>query len=175
MEKKNDSVVGGILKVILQDFIIPRSKEILNNTVTEGIYMGADASVNLLGKLIFGPDFGGQARRSLPNNPNKYSDISRRTTSSTPATPNIGTRSSKDLQYVVVPDLKMADAIKADLIDSIVKYGRVRVADLYEQSGQVKPSFSDYRFGWTNPADIHYTRDRNGYWFNLPTPKELSN
>lgn len=171
-EKKNDSILKDIVKVAFGDYIVPKTKEIANNAAVDGIYMFGDFLANIVGRAIFGMDFGGQTRRISSTSPNKYSDISRRNQT---ATPNIGTRSSKDLQYVVVADQRAAESLKADMVESIVKYGRVRVADLYEQSGQVKPSFSDYRYGWTNPADIHYTRDRNGYWFNLPTPKELSN
>lgn len=165
------SLIKDAINMATEDYIKPKAKEILNNAVVDGIYMVGDFLSNIAGRVIFGQDFGGQNKR-ISSNPNKYSDISRKTT--TPVV-NIGTRNSKELQYVVVEDMVKADKLKADLIDSIVKYGRVRVADLYEQSEKVKPSFSDYRYGWTNPADIHYVRDRNGYWFNLPQPKEIQN
>ena len=171
-KKKETGVLHDITKQAVDDIIIPKTKETANNMASDIIYMIGDTLVRIVGGLIFGKD-------KIPNNPKarggndreKYSNISRSTTSQ----PNIGTRSSEDLQYVCVDSYQKAEEIKRDLIGSITKYGRVRVADLYEASKKVKTAFPDYNYGWTNVNDVHYVRDRNGYWFNMPKPQKLNN
>lgn len=172
--EKKDSVFKDVGKQVVDDIILPQMAQSANNMASSTVYTLGDAIVNLitagickLFKQAPAPITKGGA---ASNNREKYANVSRQQ-----ATPNIGTRSSEDLQYVCVESFQKAEQVKKDLIDAISKYGRVRVADLYESSGKVKSAFTDFNYGWTNVNDVHYVRDRNGYWFNMPKPQKLNN
>ena len=174
--EKKDSVLRDISKQAVNDIIVPKAMETTSSTLTEIIYMIADAlsqaTLQFVAKVIFKKDQMPTTTRSGSGR-DKYSNISRN--KSQPQTTNvIDNRRSDDLQYVVVDSYQKAEAIKKDLIDAITKYGRVRVADLYEKSEKVRPVISDFNYGWTNVNDVHFVRDRNGYWFNMPKPVQLN-
>lgn len=169
--KKEHSVLNDILTQTKEDIIIPKSKEIVNSTFTEIVYMVGDYLTNAFAKIIFGKD--AIVTKGRGNNQTAYSNISRRQAQQV-VQQNIGVRSSTNLQYVVVDSEIKAKQIQNDLISAIQQYGKVRVADLYEKSEKVKPIFSDYNYGWTNPADVHYMRNRDGYWFNMPEPIKIN-
>ena len=166
--EKKESVLRDISKQAVQDIIVPKTKESVNNMASDIIYMISDTLVQIIGRIIFGRDANIPSRSG--GGRDKYSNISR---NKPQPQPNIATRSSDDLQYVVVDSYQKAEEIKKELIDSISRYGQVRVADLYEKSGKVKVAFTDYDYGWTNVNDVHFVRDRNGYWFNMPKPIQL--
>lgn len=169
-KKQETSVASDIFKQAKDDILIPRTKEVVNGTAVDLIYMIGDYFANLVGKFIFGPDSvqkgrPGQARTG-------YSNISRGAPK--PTTPNIGSRPSSELQYVFVESEEKARRIQAEMIESIQKYGKVRVADLYEKSEKVKPIFTDFSYGWTKVEDVHYIRNRDGYHFNMPNPIKIN-
>lgn len=172
MDDKNvekTSVAHDIFTQAKNDILVPRTKEVVNGTAVDLIYMIGDYFANLVGKFIFGPD---AVQGPRGGGRTGYSNISRSPVRT--ATPSIGTRSSSDLQYVFVETEDKARRIQNEMIESIRKYGKVRVADLYEKSEKVKPIFTDYSYGWTNEADIHYMRNRDGYYFNMPNPTKIN-
>lgn len=171
MSNKKDSVVRDVMMQAKDDIVIPKLKEATNSMVGDIVYAIGDAITSSVTKLIFGKDTVA-ARTGTQRNPNSYSDISRRRQA---PQQSIDSRSSQDLQYVCVESQQRAEQIKQEAIESIRRYGKWRVADLYESSGTVRTSFSDYQYGWVNESDIRYTRDRNGYWFNLPRPIQIKN
>lgn len=168
-EKKKSSVIKDISKQAWDDIIVPKTLESTNNMATDIVYMIADAFVQIIGRFIFRDKYVPTQRSG--GGRDRYSNISR---NKSQPQQNVATRSSDDLQYVCVDSYQKAEEIKRDLIDSITRYGHVRVADLYEKSGKVKTAFPDYNYGWTDINDVHFVRDRNGYWFNMPKPVQLN-
>lgn len=170
--KKEPSVLKDIMDTARDDILIPKAKDVVNSTLVDIIYMIGDYLANVVGKLVFGKDSVPKGRAA--QNRTAYSNRSAqvRAAAQQPQV-NIGNRASSDLQYVVVDTEEKARTIKDELIRSIQMYGQVRVADLYEKSGKVKPIFTDYNYGWTNVDDVSYRRNADGYWFNMPSPTKI--
>lgn len=181
-EKQKDSggssLLGDIARDTYKQIIVPKTKEIINNMLVDGIYMISDYLSNVIGKKIFGPGtFISPSKRG--NNPSRtnYSGAYRQNgyqQTQAPPQQNVGMRSSTELQYVVAESREQAEDWKNDMVNSIQKFGRVSVANLYEKTGgKVKPLYNDFDYGWTRIEDIHYVRNADGYWFNLPKPVNI--
>lgn len=170
-QKKNGSVIKDISKQAWDDIIVPKTLETTNNMATDIIYMIGDALVQMVGRFIFRDKYVPPTQRSGGGR-DKYSNVSK-TKAQPQVQTTINTGPSDNLLYVCVDSYQRAEEIKRELIEAITKYGQVRVADLYEKSGKVRPAFTDYNYGWTNVNDVHFVRDRNGYWFNMPNPTKL--
>ena len=169
-QNKKDSVLKDIGKQAWDDIVVPKTKESANNMASDILYMVADTLVQIVGRIIYGKDAVILTRNS--GGRDKYSNVSKAKAQPQVQT-TINTGPSDNLLYVCVDSYQRADEIKRELIEAITKYGQVRVADLYEKSGKVRPAFTDYNYGWTNVNDVHFVRDRNGYWFNMPNPTKL--
>ena len=186
-EKKPEqsSVFIDIAKQTRDEILIPRLLDTANTAASQTIYGIADYFTNCIARKIFANS--NIQPKTITRNSNdrgKYAT----TAKSQPQQQPIGSRSSATLQYIVISandpkdrldasdydGRKKAESIKNDLINSINTYGKVRVADLYEKSGKAKPIFTDYNYGWTNVNDVHYIRNSDGWWFNMPNPTELS-
>lgn len=178
-EKKKDDGTGSVLGEIMKDsfktIIKPKFNEIVNNFITDGIYMLADYASNVAGRKIFGPDSTFANRRNGQSKGTDYNAQYRnRQNNQTPAQQqqNIGMRSSADLQYVIAPNEETARAWKNSMIESIRRYGRVCVSEIYEKAG-IKTIFSDFEYGWTKEEDIEFRRNRDGWQFVAPRPTKV--
>ena len=170
-QKKKDSMLKDISKQAIDDIIVPKTLEATNNMAVEIINMIADSMIQIVGRLIFKDKYVVSRTSSVRE---KYSNITRnKYQSQTQSAPISSARRSDKLEYVCVDTHQKAEEIKNDLIASIKKYERVRTADLYLASGKITPIATDYRFGWTNVDDVHYTPCREGYWFNMPDPIQI--
>lgn len=179
-EEKKSSLLGSIFKDCVDTILIPKSKEIATNVLVDGFYAVADTLSNYAQRKIWKDQSHQIQTRSKPNQPtgysNRFQQVNGNKVSSSPTQPpqqNIGMRSSADLQYVVAPSQEKAEQWKQEMLQSIKKFGRVCVNELYEKEGNIKPIFSDFDYGWTRPEDIHYVRNRDGWWFNLPRPEKV--
>lgn len=168
-QNKKDSVLKDISKQAVEDIIVPKTKESVNNMASDILYMIADTLVQIVGRIIFGQD---AVIPTRGGGREKYSNVSKAKAQPQVQT-TINTGPSDNLLYVCVESYQKAEEIKRELVEAITKYGVVRVADLYEKSGKVRPAFTDYNYGWTNVNDVHFVRDRNGYWFNMPKPVQI--
>ena len=137
MDEKKNSVLKDISKQAWDDIIVPKTLESTNNMATDIVYMIADAFVQIIGRFIFRDKYVPTQRSG--GGRDRYSNISRK---GQPQTPQMSEpRVSDNLQYVCVESYQKAEEIKRDLVDSISRYGQVRVADLYEKSGKVRSAF----------------------------------
>lgn len=171
-EKKKDSVFSDVGKQVVDDILLPQMAQSMNNMASSTVYTIGDVIVNLTTNAIcrlFKQKPGPVVGKTRNDNRERYSDVSKRKTI------DIGARSSGNLEKVTVDSHQKAEAIKQDLIEKLKRYGKIRVADLYEASeGRVTPIVSDYNYGWTNVNDIHYTWDVSGYWFDMPKPIKIT-
>ena len=169
------SLFMDICRDLYKQIIVPKTKKIVNNTVVDLLYMFTDYTSNVVGRKIFGPDRIITSKRGGTNK-TAYNQQYRSTSGYQNPAPqqNIGMRSSTDLQYVVAESREQAEEWKNDLIYAITKFGHAPVSQLYEKTGgKVKPLFNDFDYGWTKVEDIHYVRNADGYWFNLPKPTKI--
>lgn len=174
--ESSESLLISIFKDCWKTIFIPESKRITTNFLVDCFYALADTASNTVQRKI-NKDGAPIQSRSRPNQQqtgysNRFSQVNGTKSQTQPQQPNIGMRSSATLQYVVAPDPVTADRWKRELIESIQRYNRVFVNELYEKAG-LKTMPSDFDFGWTKVEDIHYVRNRDGCWFNLPNPEKL--
>lgn len=165
--KKEDSVLGDIIKQTTNDILKPKALEVANSAITDIIYAVGDWLVGIVGKKIFGPDSQYRTGRSGSGRGTNYNKLSQ-----TPNA-NIGLRASDDLLEIIFSTESEAIGVKNEMIDRIRRYGKVSVGFLYEKAHK-QPISSDYRYGWTNENDIHFTRNRYGFYFDLPKPRTIA-
>lgn len=184
-EKKNEpsSVFIDIAKQTRDEILIPRLLDTANTAASQTIYGIADYITNCIARQIFR----GKNAPVMSKNGDDRTKFATKAKTTAPIISDSGSRSSVNLQYVVIEtnnpsdrldasDIdgrKKAEYIKNELVKKIRLYGKVRVSDLYDLSGKIKPVVTDYNFGWTNVNDIHYTRNSDGWFFNMPNPTRL--
>lgn len=164
--QKEDSVLGDIVHQVTEDILKPKLLDVANSTLTDLIYAVGDWLVGIVGKKIFGPDSSYRGGRSVGAKGTNYNKLSK-----SPQT-NIGLRNSDDLMEIIFETESEAASIRNDMIDRIRRFGKVSVGFLYEKAHKSTIG-SDYRYGWTDERDIHYTRNRFGFMFDLPKPKPI--
>lgn len=181
-QKESGGTFFGFVKDALNTVLKPAIKSAATNMLIDSFYAAADTAKNITERQMWKgqtPPTGVQSRSRYPQQTNyqaryQQANASRPQQTTQPPQQDIGLRSSTNLQYVVAPNRETADKWQAELIEHIRKYGKVAVSQLYDKTeGQIKPLFPDFDYGWTNEADIHYVRNADGFWFNLPTPTKL--
>lgn len=171
--KKESNPIGDIVKQTTNDVLIPKAKDTVNSALSEMVYAIGDWIVGIIGRKIFGPE----AKVNTRGGSSNRTDYTK--ASHAPVT-NVGLRSSEDLQEIYINSEADARDIKDSMIERITRYSKVSVGFYYDKASQkssskkVQSISSDYRYGWTDPGDIHYSRNRFGFYFDLPKPKPLS-
>lgn len=165
-DQNESSVLGDIIKQTTKDILKPKALEVANSAITDIIYAVGDWLVGIVGKKIFGPDSQYRTGRSGNKRGTDYNKLSQSNT-------NIGLRASDDLMEVIFSTESEAVDVRNEMIDRIRRYGKVSVGFLYEKAHK-QPISSDYRYGWTDERDIHYTRNRFGFYFDLPKPRPIA-
>ena len=178
---KEHSIVGDLGKYVMDEYIVPKTKDVLHDTFAGIASMCSDAVQGALNKAFYGED--NHTRRSSTG-------ISRTnyTTYSRPAgqvsqvrRDNVGSRSSVEVKYIWVDDEDSAKIIVASLKELIDNYGKAKVADLYEMlTPKVQTSFTDFKYGWTDTSQFNYHKEYTGehrgqYLIDLPRPIDVTN
>lgn len=177
-EKKEASVAGSVAKDIFDNMIKPRFLETTTNTITEILYLFADSAVDWISQKILGRS---TARRQGIQRTN----YARQSVQNSQTVVRPVTRPSDKLDYIAIPrNIKLPsnystireylDSIVSDLQQEIKITGKTTVGSFYEKVGH-KTEYTDFKFGWDNPDDIHYIPNHDGYWFNMPDPKPVKN
>ena len=175
-KKKEVSVWKDISKQAAKDVkadIVAQAENTAVSMISNIVYSCADLLVRIAGSVITKGKMNtvpqGRARR-YSNDPNKYSNISRRTVQQPQQ--SIGLRRSDKLEYKKIPTYQEAREIKLDLVETIQRFGKVRVSDFYEKVG-ISPSDTDFNYGWNHADDIHFAADGDGFVFDMPDPIRL--
>lgn len=194
-QPKEQSLFGGILKDCFDTILVPKSKEILTNMLTDGVYACADFVSNVARRRVWKDN---QPLQTKPpgstsiHTPyaSRYGQTQQgRPQQVQPRMQNIGNRSSTKIEYVVFKDQSTAENMRTYLVAQIQKFGYVTVSAFYQkyndltesvvdpndptkntESRLLTPIYNDFNYGWSRVEDIHYVRNRDGYWFNLPAP-----
>lgn len=193
---EEQSLIGGIFRDCVDTILVPKSKEILTNVLTDGVYAFADFFVQVAQRRVWKNGQPYQSSSSSRPTRTPYADRYEKVNKTGQATQSqpssIGNRSSTKLQYIVFRDQSSAETMRLYLVEQIEKCGHVTVAAFYQKYNDLidpnvdpndptkksdkkllNPIFNDFNFGWTKKEDIHYVRNRDGYWFNLPTPTQV--
>lgn len=176
----------------MEEVVIPKSKEAVNDLSTNIINMFAEAARGLIEKILY-PDGDAPRRRTSSNGVGHYtSNVNYTTFSKSINEPNvssyahakgrdpIGQRPGTEVKYVWVESEDKAKEIVGALVEDIENYGKAKVATLYEMIGE-RTTHADFRFGWTdsNAIGYYYDTSRRGSefkWFiDLPKPVDITN
>ena len=159
-----------------KNVIVPKSHEIAHDTISSGIGMLNDFLQELLNRMFHmeGP------AKSTTKSPTNYTLYSTDLTPNRTVSSDLGRRSSIEVGIVAVDDEDSARELVDVLRTCIKRYGKAKVADLYEHlTPKVPITFQDYKFGWNDAEKINYHKEysgtyRNKYILDLPRPIDIT-
>lgn len=179
---KEHSLAGDIGKYVVEEYVVPKSKDLLHDMLSGLAGMVNDSVQGALNKAIYGEDKSRRTGSSYSTQRFGYTTYSR------PATQQIadkrdavGKRSSVDVRYVWVDDEQTAREIISSLKEMVDNYKKAKVADLYEMlTPKIQTSFTDYKYGWTDASQFSYHKEYTGehrgqYLIDLPKPEDVTN
>lgn len=177
------SLLKDLRDYALQEYVIPKSKDILHDVFTGVTDMFGDAIRGAIDKQFYGEDRSrhrksknnsrNYSNQNVPYNTYSYSNRERR--------PNFSQRPGYEVEdvWAVGPDAKdKAIEWKEALCESIEQYGNAKVGSLYEMA-RLPSTPDDWKYGWTDMHMIDFIkdgRDENGYdkyLMQLPKPVKV--
>lgn len=178
---KEHSVVGDLGKYVMDEYIVPKTKDVLHDTFAGLANMCSDAVQGALNKAFYGEDRH-NVRRTSSSTSSSYTTYSRPASQSVVAKrDSVGQRSSVDVKYIWVDDEESARNIISNLKENIDNYNKAKVADLYDMlNPKVQTSFTDFKYGWTDASQFGYHKEYTGehrgqYLIDLPRPIDVTN
>lgn len=179
---KEHSLAGDIGRYVVEEYVVPKSKDLLHDMLSGLAGMVNDSVQGALNKAIYGEDKSRRTGSSYSTQRSGYTTYSR------PATQQIadkrdtvGKRSSVDVRYVWVDDEQTAREIISSLKEMVDNYKKAKVADLYEMlTPKIQTSFTDYKYGWTDASQFSFHKEYTGehrgqYLIDLPKPEDVTN
>lgn len=162
----------GVIDYILYDIIVPATKNMLLDSISDGVEMA-----------LFG-EVRGRRRRSSDNRSRyAYDRVSYRDDRDRYRNDRRDRRddrygrdhrddiqerrSMRDYEDIVFNSKQDAEDVISSLVDMIDEYGQATVADLYDLAG-ITPEYTYGNYGWTNLSSATSVRDRDGYTLRLP-------
>lgn len=180
------SLMRDLGKGVMDEIIIPKSKDTMRNMFSDIIGMFADAMRSSIDRILY-PD--GNVPNRKPNQGmgvytgvTNYTSYSRSISDYQPQRGRdmIGQRSGNEVKFIWVESEEKAKMIIGALKEDIENYGKAKVASLYEMIGE-RTTFADFKYGWTDANSIGYYYDTNRRaneyrWFiDLPKPVDITN
>lgn len=167
-------------RYVLDEYIKPRGKDFVYDTITAIFDIFIDSLTGAVGKAIYKDDMPKNRRRSSSSSSSyktNYSSIS--TSSSKSSRRDLGKRNSTQVSDIWVETREDADYIVDKMAEYIDKYSQAKVSDLYQLIDPPLPViFTDYKYGWTDARDIgyeveHFGEHRGEYRITTAEPIEL--
>ncbi len=182
---EDNSLVKDLGKGIMNEVIIPKSKDTMRNMSGDIINMFAEALRSFVDKMLY-PD-GNVPNRKPSSGVNVYTGTTNYTSFSRPINnyqpqsgkDTIGQRPGNAVKFVWVYTEEQAKMLIGALKEDIDNQGRAKVASLYEMIGE-RTTFADYKYGWKDANAIGYHYDNNrradeAKWFiDLPAPVDIT-
>lgn len=72
-----------------------------------------------------------------------------------------------ELEFETRDDAENVLEVLRDIVD---RYGKVKVADLYDACGVTGNGYTDEDYGWRDLRDARVVRTRTGFIFDMPRP-----
>lgn len=155
----------GIFDYILCDIIIPATKNMIIDSISDGVAMAFGEaprrrrrSRSDRGGSRF--DYDRVSYRDDDRRGDRYSDRRRTTESSS-------VRDYENLSFASKDD---ADEVISALVDIIDRCEYATVLDLYEAAGVQAPDYAVGNYGWYKLGSAYPRRIRDGYVLDLPKP-----
>lgn len=156
----------GIFDYILCDIIIPATKNMIIDSISDGVAMAfGEAPRRRRRSRERGTryDYDRVSYRDDDRRDDRYSDRRRARESSK-------VRDYEDLLFSSKDD---ADDVISKLVDLIDQTGEASVLDLYEAAGVDAPDYAVGNYGWFKLGSAYPRRVRDGYVLDLPKPQIL--
>ena len=173
-----DSIKGSIM----DDYIKPRFRDYVKETIRKGKEAIIDSSTSALEIMLFGDSK--KKNKTGEYNGQKINYVSYYTGGSgyeynrIVETPKPDPHTRLRIIYILddekKPSYKKAQEVITDLLSIAKRYPAATVADYYQLVG-FPTTKQDYMFGWNYEMirDIDVSHDRNGYFIVLPKPMPL--
>ena len=87
--------------------------------------------------------------------------------------PKCGKICDFDINQVSFGSREEAANVLNSLDNILDQYGRVTVADFYDEAGLKDPYYSDIRYGWKDIGDAYVVKVRSGWSISMPDPIKL--
>lgn len=157
---KKPSITNDIGKYVLDEYIIPNTKDLVHDTFASILDIIGDSLQGALNKAIYKED---RPRKRKSGERRNYSGYSESISSSSSLKRDIGRRSSTQVAELWVDTEDKAEYVVNTMHKYIDRYGQAKVSDLYQVFDPPLPIiFTDYKFGWKSMDDIWYDKVRTG-------------
>lgn len=157
----------GIFDYILCDIIIPATKNMIIDSISDGVAMAFGEAPRRRRSRSRDRgtryDYDRVSYRDDDRRDDRYSDRRRARESSK-------VRDYEDLLFTSKDD---ADDVISKLVDLIDQTGEASVLDLYEAAGVDAPDYAVGNYGWFKLGSAYPRRVRDGYVLDLPKPQVL--
>lgn len=186
VEERN--LAKDIAKGVMDEVIIPKSKEAMRNMSSDIITMFAEGLRSLVDRVIY-PDGNVPYKKNTNSGSGVYTSNVNYTSYSRPINnyqpsqqkgkDTIGQRPGNEVKYIWVESEEKAKQIVGALKEDIDNYGKAKVATLYEMIKE-RTTMADFKYGWTdsNAIGYYYDSNRRGNeykWFiDLPRPVDIT-
>ena len=174
------SVAKDLAKYAMDEYIKPKTNDVLHDLFAGVIEMIGDALRGTLDKQFYGEDR--SRNRSKSNNtvrtfnqdvPYNVYSISPTSTYQRPQRPNNSQRSGRSVKLIYFDTKEKAKQAIDELRDEIKDYGNVKVGKLYEIIRE-PTSPEDWKYGWNDINNINYVEEyvdgRRLYKLSLAEP-----
>lgn len=154
---------GSVGSYILFDVIIPRLKDMLFDTVSQGTE-----------RALFGSSTrSSRGSRSQLTGKTDYSGMSKDRNSRPERDISKRGRATHDFEEILIPTRGEAEQVRDTLIELIDVYESATVADLYQAVG-ISAEHTDLKFGWLDLSESRISPARGGgYILELPRAEVL--
>ena len=186
---EESSLMKDLLSSAMEEYIVPKSTELLRDTFTGMIGMAADALRGMVDKVLY-PNGDAPTRKTSNQGSSYYTSTTNYTSFSRPigqyqpqrGRDMIGQRPGNLVKKIWVANEDIAKQIVGALIEDIDNYNKAKVATLYEMIGE-RTTMVDYHYGWPdehiNAIGYFYDTDRrpdeDRWYIDLPKPVDITN
>lgn len=154
----------GIFDYILCDIIVPATKNMIIDSISDGVAMAFGEAPRRRRRSIDRRSRYDYDRVSYRDDDRRYDDRDRDRRRVREAA---GVRDYENLTFNTKDD---ADAVISALVDVIDVCGQASVLDLYEAAGVSAPDYAVGNYGWFKLGSASPRRIRDGYVLDLPRP-----
>jgi len=179
------SVAKDLAKYAMDEYIKPKTNDVLHDLFAGVIEMIGDALRGTLDKQFYGED---KSKNRVKNNnvvrtfnqsvPYNVYSIAPTSTYQRSQRPNNSQRSGRSVKLIYFDTKEKAKQAITDLQNEIREYGNVKVGRLYEMISE-PTSPEDWKYGWNDVNDINYVEEYTGgerlYRLSLAEPINVLN
>ena len=148
--------IKSVAGYVVSDIALPKIKELLFEAVKGAAF-----------KALWGGDVRKDSSSRMPIDYVSYRSYSNSSTSTSSAPASDSRNKTPKYDEIAFTTRGDAERVLAELEAIQVRYGLVRLADLYEAVG-ITPEHTYHKYGWTNVKGTRIESSMDGYYLKLP-------